>query len=281
MKQKDTQRRDTRPSTIAGPMSVRWRLALSVLIVLQLLAVVAEPFRFFTLSTRGTSPAADPIRNWLAPHVEFAYLNHGYFFFAPEPGPSHLIDCRMITREGKPARLRFPDRNAQWPRLLYHRHFMLTENLHQLWIHPPHEGLIAEDDPFLPEWTADRQRFELVRASMVQHLKSRYDAQSVEIDRIEHRLPSSEEIFVDGMRLDDPQLYDVLPDAPLGLEPEAASQADSIQLPIDLQVAEGTTAQSAEDHRGRAADSGRTPSSPARETTLPTADTSQPPESQR
>ncbi len=197
------------------PLARSIKIVLSVLVVVQLLAVVAEPFRFFTLSTRGTSPAADPVRQVLAPYVEFAYLNHGYFFFAPEPGPSHLIDCRFTTQDGDTAYLRFPDRRAQWPRLLYHRHFMLTENLHQLWIHPPHDELIAEDDPLLPEWQSERARFEAVRASMMRHLVHRYDAQTVEIDRVEHRLPSDDEVFVERIRLNDKRLYVTLPDAPL------------------------------------------------------------------
>jgi hypothetical protein len=217
------------------------RLVLSLAVVIQLSAVIAEPFQFFTRSLRGVSPAAEPLRSVLSPYIEFAYLNHGYFFFAPEPGPSHLIDCQMTLEDGKQAHLRFPDRGAQWPRLLYHRHFMLAENLHQLWAPPLDETLLAADDPLRPLLLADRQRFEAVRDSMRRHIKQRYGAQAVTLERVEHRLPSSDEVFRDRMRLDDPNLYVTLPDTPLDgtdeLLPPAvppAGLAPPLRLPGEL-----------------------------------------------
>lgn len=208
---------------------MRW--VASCFIALHLLAVFAEPFRFFSRSSRGTSPAADVPREWLAPYVEFAYLNHGYFFFAPDPGPSHLIDCQLTFADGERASLRFPDRTAQWPRLLYHRHFMLSENLHQLWVPPVAPDLVAADQSLAQDWQAERNRFLAIRDSMAKHLTARYDAQSVTIDRVEHLLPSDEDVFIEKMRLNDRRLYVTLPDAPLNeiALPAAGSQAD--QLP--------------------------------------------------
>lgn len=183
--------------------------------MLQLLAVTAEPLRFFTRSGRGTSPVTDPVRQWLAPLVEFAYLNHGYFFFAPEPGPSHLVEFRFENDKGRSAHLRIPDRHAQWPRLLYHRHFMLTENLNQLWV-PPVDPALAPQDPLAIDWSRDRARYELIRDSMRQHVATRYDAQSeVQVDRIRHELPSIDDVLVRRLRLNDRQFYVTLPDAPL------------------------------------------------------------------
>lgn len=196
-------------------LSPVWKGVLSLLVMLQVLAVTAEPFRFFTRSPRGTSPAADPVRNLLGPYVEFAYLNHGYFFFAPEPGPSHLIDCKLTDDDGQESTLRFPDRTLQWPRLLYHRHFMLTENLHQLWVPP-----LAADIPdptVASDWQAERKRYTLIRSSMEDHLKHRYGAKRATIERVEHRLPSDEEVFGQKLKLTDPSLYFTLPDS--GPEP--------------------------------------------------------------
>ncbi len=209
-------------STPAVQLSSRTKVILSVVLLIHLLAVTAEPLRFFTRSSRGTSPAMDPLRLGLAPYVEFAYLNHGYFFFAPEPGPSHLIDCRLTYSDAPDGHLRFPDKRAQWPRLLYHRHFMLAEFLHQLHVPPVLEEIAAEDPQLRRDWEADRRRFVMVRDSMARHLEWRYTAQSAELQRVEHRLPSSDEVLRLKLPLDDPQFYLILPDEPL-LLPESQS----------------------------------------------------------
>ncbi len=193
---------------------------LSGIIFLHLLAVVAEPFRFFTRSRRGTSPAADPARNWLAPYIEFAYLNHGYFFFAPEPGPSHLMDCRLTLPDQQQVSLTFPDKHKQWPRLLYHRHFMLAEFLHQLHVPPFDEELAGDDERFARQWQSERAVFELVRDSMSQHVEAKFGAAAARIERLEHRLPSDDEVLRQRLPLDSPVLYITLPDAP-ALSPDS------------------------------------------------------------
>lgn len=207
------------------PVAIRrkWKLLISALIVLHLLAVVAEPFAFFTRGANSASPAALPIRVNLAPYVEFGYLNHGYFFFAPNPGPSHLLECHLKTSSGEQSRLRLPDRKAQWPRLLYHRHFMLAEFLHQLHVPPvtAQDEALTPDKELLAAWRIERGRFEMVRDSMLKHLRTRYDAESAEILRLEHRLPSSTEVFRDKVRLSDERLYLALPDASVDEMPAA------------------------------------------------------------
>ncbi len=175
----------------------RWKWLVSVLLIGHLLAVVAEPFRFFTSSWRGTSPLSDVPRNALAPYIEFAYLHHGYFFFAPEPGSSHLMDCRLTLQDGKQVAVMIPDKKKQWPRLLYHRHFMLSEFLHQL-----HE--VQAFDVFAQ-----------VRTSMCDHMVAKYNAKSVEIGRVEHILPGQDEYFRQRTPLDSPTLYVTLPDVVL------------------------------------------------------------------
>ncbi len=205
-------------------LATHWRILLSLCVICQLLAVIAEPFQFFTRSPRGVSEAAIPVRTVLTPYIEFAYLNHGYFFFAPEPGPSHLMDCRLTFDDGRKANLRFPDRKAQWPRLLYHRHFMMAENLHQLWVPPVDDGLLPAGDPLRPLLKADRQRFESVRDSMERHLEHRYSASHASIERVEHRLPSSDEVFRDHLRLDDARLYVTLSDAEPEVDPSSPGE---------------------------------------------------------
>ncbi len=194
-------------------LSPTWKWVISGLVLLHLLAVTAEPFRFFTRSARGTSPASDPARWVLAPYIELAYLNHGYFFFAPEPGPSHLMECLLEMPDSSQVSLMFPDRRTQWPRLLYHRHFMLAEFLNQLHVFPADAAVAGEDPSRLEAWQAERSVFERVRDSMSQHVATKFGASSARIERVEHRLPSDDEVFRQRLPLDSPTLYVTLPDA--------------------------------------------------------------------
>ena len=169
----------------------------------------------------------------LAAPVDFLYLNHGYFFFAPEPGPSHLMQCTLTMPEGKVVTLRYPDKAAQWPRLLYHRHFMLAEFLNQLHAPPvdPQAALQAPPEE-LQQWKQARQRFEVVRDSMQSHLRQRFQADSVTIERLRHILPGSVEVLDQELPLNDPRFYLVLPDSPPSEPLNPASQDASPWSPL-------------------------------------------------
>lgn len=240
---------------------------LSGIILLHLLAVVAEPFRFFTRSRRGTSPAADPARNWLAPYIEFAYLNHGYFFFAPEPGPSHLMDCRLTMSDQQQVSLVFPDKRKQWPRLLYHRHFMLAEFLHQLHVPPFDAEFAGEDERFAREWQAERAVFERVRDSMSQHVAAKFGATTARIERLEHRLPSDDEVLRQRLPLDSPELYITLPDAPVLSQDSLPPGPFRFGIPV-FPPGQGVLLNSSADQTGNASEKSASG--------LPPADTLQP-----
>src|SRR5262245_60353780 len=114
------------------------RLALSVLFVVHLTAVFVAPLTpaVQTAMQLNLPPAALPTQPpvpWLAqlfrPYLDVAYLNHGYNFFAPDPGPSHLVEYDLELSDGSHLTGRFPERTQQQPRLRYHRHFMLAEQL--------------------------------------------------------------------------------------------------------------------------------------------------------
>ncbi|MCR9197614.1 MAG: hypothetical protein NXI04_03120 [Planctomycetaceae bacterium] len=62
------------------------------------------------------------------PYNDALFLYHGYHYFAPDPGASTLVSWRVDRPGALPVRGRFPDR-AIWPRLRYHRYFMLADNL--------------------------------------------------------------------------------------------------------------------------------------------------------
>ena len=261
-------------STRALP-SLAVRLGLSLLIIGHLWGVIGRPLEFATQGPFGPSPSMTLLRRPVRGYGEFMYLDHGYAFFAPEPGPSHLIRATVLPPggqrsengaaqqqgasqkgespdapvqdltkrdvaaqyvavqggavqggatpvEGDASVVRFfPDRVDQWPRLLYHRHFMLAEFLNTVY-HPPGEPPleIRNDAVASRDWRMSRARYEAVRDSIVRCLNKKYPGMGVTVDRIEHRQPGLPEFMRDGVKLDAPQLYLVLED--VSPEPSAA-----------------------------------------------------------
>jgi hypothetical protein len=135
------------------------RVVISILACLHLLAVFAEPFRFFTQS--GVKPASEEagrLRSTLAPYVEFMYLSHGYAFFAPNPGPSHLLECELKSE---------PTRNheAKLPSLDSIHHYPASSSKQHTWLNAPDRArvnlpAIAEDSAWriFPDRHIDRPR---------------------------------------------------------------------------------------------------------------------------
>jgi hypothetical protein len=83
------------------------------------------------IAPASVAPASDLARagwNVCRPYLQVLYLNHGYHFFAPDPGESTLLAFSVETSDGRLVDDVIPHRRIQ-PRLLYHRHFMLTESL--------------------------------------------------------------------------------------------------------------------------------------------------------
>jgi hypothetical protein len=153
----------------------------NVWIVYHLAAVVLAPW--------SVPPSSRLVQNaWRAigPYVQILYLNHGYHYFAPEPGNSTLVSYVLETADGREEVGRIPHRGI-WPRLLYHRHFMLTE-------------FLASNDAQDP-----KLKSELVRA-MARQLCRQHGARRVTLSRITHRLPSMEWVRAGGT-LDDPGSY--------------------------------------------------------------------------
>ena len=164
----------------------RWpwlRRAISVGLVWHLLALVIAP-----LAVAPTSPLWQ--RAWLAfrPYLECLNLNHGYHFFAPEPGPSHLVHYELRFEDGRVEQGLFPNLQQQ-PRLRYHRHFMLSEFLNDL----------AIDD-------SRREVFNAVTRSYADHLRHEHHAAEVTLALRRHYVPSPQQVL-SGKRLHDASLF--------------------------------------------------------------------------
>lgn len=63
------------------------------------------------------------------PYNQALFLNHGYHYFAPNPGASSLLEFETQPDNDVPQIERIPDPKAYAPRLRYHRFFMLAENV--------------------------------------------------------------------------------------------------------------------------------------------------------
>ena len=161
--------------------SLRRRLAFAaghLLLAWHLVALCVGP---------ATMPPASPLQRTVAayfvPYVTALYLGHGYHFFAPDPGPSTLLRYEGSTPDGTPVAGTLPDVGDQYPRLLYHRHFMLTERL---------GGPLARSAAF--------------HRALADGLFRETGAEELTLTAITHRTPEPREVQL-GFGLDDPALY--------------------------------------------------------------------------
>jgi len=213
------------------------RVIATVLILFHLWAVVGRPIEFATQGPFGTSPSATLFRMPVRAYSQFTYLDHGYAFFAPDPGPSHLIAVTLTNPDGQNIDLKYPDLNDQWPRLLYHRHFMLAEFFNDIY-HPPGNppAEIANNTDSVRDWHMARRRYETVRDSITTRLVARHRDHQIKLRRLEHRQPGLPEFFEAKMPLNDPRLITSLDDLVDGSPelPEASTPMQSQILPQTL-----------------------------------------------
>lgn len=123
------------------------------------------------------------------PYLQFLYLNHGFHYFAPEPSYSTLVGFTLEFPDGTRQTGRFPNRDIH-PRLMYHRHFMMSEFL----------GFVPDEEE--GPW----------HRSYARHLGKTYGATHVSLSRITHLLPTPEAVS-QGTSLNDSASFT---EAPLG-----------------------------------------------------------------
>lgn len=202
------------------------KLLASAVIALHVLAVFWAPLAFASRGSPG-SPLTDSVFAVLRPYIDALYLNHGYSFFAPDVGPSRLVRYQVEFADGRePVEGVFPNLATQQPRLLYHRHFMLSEALSNRFVpaEPPLEPtpppLTATPDERalyqiqkryydrdLTLWRHERQVYEAMWRSFENHLQHEFGGSQVKLTRVEHRLALPDEVRLLKRRLDDPASY--------------------------------------------------------------------------
>ena len=188
------------------------RKVVSILLVTHVLAILLPPLSLQSRGPMGISPLISTLMQPLEAYCQFLYIDRGYAFFAPDPGPSHLIQIRVEDANGESNDYLYPNLERQWPRLLYHRHFMLTEFLHALH-RPKHlENAMSSEETYVQPLQVERDRYELVRDSYLRHLQKEFEGKRISIRRIEHQLPSYDLYMADPRPLNHPASYLPLPD---------------------------------------------------------------------
>ena len=161
----------------------RWlRLVVSSLIALYVVAIVLPPLAAPPPASALANRMIQPLR----PLIGALALGHGYRFFAPDPGPGHSIRWTMRLTDGTSRTGSIPDASSDWPRLLYHRRFMLPEKISGL---VPLPG--APDDVVAE---AKREWQPLVK-DVAAHLLASHGGRQVELVLVEHYLPTPEEVL--------------------------------------------------------------------------------------
>jgi hypothetical protein len=164
----------------------RWspagRAVASAGLIVYLAAVIAPPLA-------GPPPAsglATAILQPLRPLVGAVCLGHGYRFFAPDPGPGHSIRWTMELADGSTRQGVIPDRDADRPRLLYHRRFMISEKIAA--VVPPADA---------PDDVRQRSRgdWQPLVKDLAGHLLTRHGGDRVTLQLTEHYLPTPEEVM--------------------------------------------------------------------------------------
>ena len=123
----------------------------------------------------------------------------------------------------------FPDRVGHWPRLLYHRHFMLTEFINDFapeWAWPPGpsstetlpsnvagptlQPVAAQPTPpgeALPTAASGPPHVATYVRAMADYLARKHNATRVDVYYRKHLLPSIEDFNRVGRKLDSPESY--------------------------------------------------------------------------
>ncbi len=180
------------------------RVATSVAIAIHLLAVFTGPWSNPPPSTQISRDLAD----MLSPYIKLMSLDNGYRFFAPDPGPSHLVRYELRFEDGTRKSEIFPDLRRHWPRLLYHRHFMLSETLFSMSsaiLDAPSIATMTESER--QAFAQQQQMVERLQQGVAQHLLNLHpEAKNIRLFGRVHSIPAMSDVLR-GQPLDDPNLY--------------------------------------------------------------------------
>lgn len=157
------------------------RLLMSLVLLVYVAGVIIAPLA-------GPPPASELSRVILQPFrplLGALYLGHGYRFFAPDPGPGHSLRWTITRADGTTLSGTTPDAERDWPRLLYHRRFMVAEKIAPL-VPPP-------DAPAEVRARAKADWLPLVKG-VAGNLLRTHGGDRITLEMVEHYLPAPEEV---------------------------------------------------------------------------------------
>lgn len=196
-----TPQSETRPKIVWSGGLRGW---VSALVALHITALFVGPWA----SPPPSSFLAQQCEIIYEPYLRATFLkDHGYRFFAPNPGPSHLVRYELLDDAGKKVgEGRFPDLEVHWPRLLYHRHFMISESMNNV-INLPPEGPPSTAPPEVRAGYQNALRLrDAYLESIGSYLAESHQAAQVKLFLVEHGIPHPLDV-AGGMPLSDPSLY--------------------------------------------------------------------------
>ena len=160
----------------------RWlRIVSSIGITVYIVTIALPPLAGPPPASLLANRMIQPFR----PLIGAVGVGHGYRFFAPNPGPGHSFRWTLRMPDGTQRSGSMPDAEADWPRLLYHRRFMLPEKIAALVPLPEAPGEVLTE--------AKREWQPLVK-DLAAHVLAREGGSRVELVLVEHYLPAPEEI---------------------------------------------------------------------------------------
>lgn len=194
-----------------GRLGPALRIAISILIVwhfgLIFLAALSIPFS----SPLVYALAQKPPMQW---YLDALYLNQGHSFFAPEVGPGHVIYYELFDASNRLLEDgTLPNKKEYWPRLRYHRHFMLADQSEL----PPADG---QNEHYWEEKYLDAFARHLLRQAG--------DAQTVRVRRYAH-WPLPERFASRGIQ----SVYDEINNMREHAKSLGAEQGQTIDLQAD------------------------------------------------
>jgi hypothetical protein len=224
--------------TIDHGWSAARRRIVTVGLLIYLMVLIAGPLS----NPLGSEFLTRPIAKSVSPVHQVLFMGHGYRFFGPDPGNSHIVEYTIAQADGSTLSGHFPDRDSTWPRLLYHRWFMLSETIYNEHLLTPIEedferqqnaileesrrlklagnhdqaaSLIEERTRQRDEYAATRKRIDLLVKGVAKGLMSIHGnekSQQIELFVREREIPFPQEVLA-GAKLDDPKY--LVPEKPL------------------------------------------------------------------
>jgi hypothetical protein len=177
-----------------GQLGLGVRIVVSLFLVWHLIAITLGPLSVPYSTDLADAIAQRPPIQW---YLDALHFNNGYHFFAPEPPPGFLIRYEIVDKQGKATIGEFPNKKEYWPRLRYHRHFMLAD---QATVPHPDEKIAAE-------WTRK------YLTAYAQHLLRVNEGERIRIQRVVHEVlppPMMRRPEDRDKKLDDPSTYRIL-----------------------------------------------------------------------